>query len=396
MRASKWLVLGVLFFARAGMGFQYQTIGSSAFQLRNEYGLSLGQIGVLIGVYFLLGIGLALPGGALGARIGAKISVLIGLLLMAAGGVLAAFDTDWPMQLGARILAGAGGVMLNVMMSKMVTDWFEPKELPTAMGIFVSSWTFGVAIGLVSIPTLIGDFGLYGVFLASSIWAICGFLAVAAIYRSPNEDEETTTYLPGAWPTGLSLFLVILAGSMWGWFNAGFAMIFSYGPSALAENGMAAATAGVIVSIVLWASMVSVPLGGYLADKSGKGGLLIVLCPAFAGLIIAVSPYLPVAALVFGILGLIVGLPAGSIMALPGKALRPEHRAVGMGVFFTTFYVIMVIAPIIAGALASAFGTARVAYQSGALCMLLGLASYAIYLALIERHRKFEGALKST
>ena len=395
MSSSKWLVLGVLFFARAGMGFQYQTIGSSALQLRNDYGLSLGQIGVLIGVYFLLGIGLALPGGALGARIGAKISVLIGLLLMAAGGVLAAFDTDWPMQLGARILAGAGGVMLNVMMSKMVTDWFEPRELPTAMGIFVSSWTFGVAIGLVSIPTLLGDFGPYGVFLTSSLWALCGFLAVTAIYHSPNDGDETTTYLAGAWPKGLSLFLVILAGSMWGWFNAGFAMIFSYGPSALAESGMTAATAGLIVSIVLWASMVSVPLGGYLADKSGKGGLLIVLCPALAGVIIAVSPYLPLPALVFCILGLIVGLPAGSIMALPGKALRPEHRAVGMGVFFTTFYAIMVIAPIIAGALASAFGTARVAYQSGALCMLLGLASYAIYLALIERHKKFEGALKN-
>lgn len=385
MRNSKWLILGVLFFARAGMGFQYQTIGSSALQLRTDYGLSLGQIGVLIGIYFLLGIGLALPGGALGARIGSKTSVLLGLLLMSAGGVIAAFDTSWPLQLGARTLAGAGGVMLNVMMSKMVTDWFEPKELPTAMGIFVSSWTFGVAVGLVSIPSLLSAHDAYGVFLASSIWAICGFLAVAAIYRSPQEGESTTSFFASAWPTGMPLVLVVLAGSMWGWFNAGFAMIFSYGPSALAESGMSVATAGLIISIVLWASMISVPLGGYVADKTKRGELLIVLCPALAGLLIATSPYLPAAALVFVILGLIVGLPAGSIMALPAKVLRPEHRAIGMGVFFTVFYALMVAAPIVAGAFAEYVGNIKIAYQSGALCMLLGLMSYAAHVFLARR-----------
>lgn len=385
MRASKWLVLGVLFFARAGMGFQYQTIGSSAFQLRNEYGLSLGQIGVLIGVYFLLGIGLALPGGALGARIGAKISVLIGLLLMAAGGVLAAFDTDWPMQLGARILAGAGGVMLNVMMSKMVTDWFEPKELPTAMGIFVSSWTFGVAIGLVSIPTLIGDFGLYGVFLASSIWAICGFLAVAAIYRSPNEDEETTTYLPGAWPTGLSLFLVILAGSMWGWFNAGFAMTPAFGPAMLIGEGMSPATAGSIVSIVLWLSILSVPAGGFLADRTHAPRAIIVAASLASAALVLYAAGSASPALAFAALGLVVGLPAGPIMALPSLALKPAERAVGMGVFYTIFYLLMVLAPVAGGFLARAAGSAKLAFQAGAAGMLIGLGFFLAFVVLRAR-----------
>jgi hypothetical protein len=32
-------------------------------------------------------------------------------------------------------LAGTGGVLLNVLMSKMVTDWFAGKEIATSMAV---------------------------------------------------------------------------------------------------------------------------------------------------------------------------------------------------------------------------------------------------------------------
>ena len=53
--------------------------------------------------------------------------------------------------------------------------------------------------------------------------------------------------------------------------------------------------------------------------------------------------------LMFAILGSIFGPAGGLIMALPTKVLRDENRAVGMGMFFTIYYIGLGIFPAIAG-----------------------------------------------
>ena len=63
---------------------------------------------------------------------------------------------------------------------------------------------------------------------------------------------------------------MITAGLIWGLFNVGFAMIFSFGPSMLVERGWSIAAAGSTISIVLWLAVLSVPLGGFLADRSRR------------------------------------------------------------------------------------------------------------------------------
>jgi hypothetical protein len=51
----------------------------------------------------------------------------------------------------------------------------------------------------------------------------------------------------------------------------------------------------------------------------------------------------------FAVVVLMIGLPAGLIMALSSEALRPENRATGMGVFYTWHYAAMAVLPAIAG-----------------------------------------------
>jgi len=40
----------------------------------------------------------------------------------------------------------------------------------------------------------------------------------------------------------------------------------------------------------------------------------------------------------FTIIGLLLALPAGLIIALPGKSVRPERLAIAMGIYFTCHY----------------------------------------------------------
>jgi hypothetical protein len=69
-------------------------------------------------------------------------------------------------------------------------------------------------------------------------------------------------------------------------------------------------------------------------------------------------------------LGLICGLPAGSIMSLPARVLQPATRAIGMGLFFTVYYAGLMLGPVIAGACAKSAGSAGAALDFGAATIL--------------------------
>ena len=66
------------------------------------------------------------------------------------------------------------------------------------------------------------------------------------------------------------------------------------------------------------------------------------------------------------VLGIVCGVPAGPIMSLPARVLGPETRAVGMGIYFTVYYVGMFVAPAAAGWLAARLGGASAAFDFGA------------------------------
>jgi MFS family permease len=226
---NRWVILAVLFVVRLTMAFQFQSVAAVAPLLGSEFRVSLADIGILIGLYFTPGLAMALPGGAIGRRFGDKATVLGALILMLIGTLVMALSDSWTGQITGRLIGGAGGVLLNVQMTKMVADWFAGREIATAMAIFVNSWPAGIALSLLMLP-LIGT--------AYSVGAV--YLAVAAL---------------------IGFGLVLLA----------------------IERGWSIAAAGSIISIVLWVTVGSVPLGGFLADRCGRPELILVGgCIAFA------------------------------------------------------------------------------------------------------------------
>ena len=131
MPSNRWVVLALLFAVRVSTGIQYQAVASLSPQLMSGFVLSIADIGLLIGLYHAPGTILAFPGGAIGAWLGDKPIALIGLALMAIGEIAAATAPTWSVLMGARIVAGTGGILLNVMIIKMVADWFTSNETAT-------------------------------------------------------------------------------------------------------------------------------------------------------------------------------------------------------------------------------------------------------------------------
>src|SRR5262245_51662903 len=132
---DRWTILFVLFLARTVMALQFQTIASTSPFLIDALRIDFAAIGVLIGLYMLPGIAIALPGGVLGQKFGAKRIVLLGLILMALGGALMGLSSSFIMLAAGRLIAGTGAVLFNVLVTKMVADWFAGREIVTAMGV---------------------------------------------------------------------------------------------------------------------------------------------------------------------------------------------------------------------------------------------------------------------
>src|ERR1700730_17957323 len=173
---NRWFVLAVLFVVRLTMAFQFQSVAAVAPLLGQAFRVGLADIGMLIGLYFAPGIALALPGAAIGQRFGDKATVLAALLLMLVGGLAMALSPSWSVQIAGRLVSGAGGVMLNVQMTKIVADWFAGKEIATAMAIFVNSWPTGIALSLLTLPVIGTASGVSAVYLA-----VVALIAVALV-----------------------------------------------------------------------------------------------------------------------------------------------------------------------------------------------------------------------
>src|SRR5882757_6220132 len=365
------------------MAFQFESVAAVAPLLGREFSASLADIGVLIGLYFTPGVALSLPGGAIGRKFGDKAAAIAALLVMLTGNLAMALGDNWSWQIAGRLVAGAGGVLLNVQLTKMVADWFAGKEIATAMAILVNSWPAGIAIALVTLPHIGTAYGIGAVNLA-----VTALLAVAAMLAASYRPPKNITVATSAAATRLdvrALLAVAIAGMMWGLFNVGFNMIFSFGPSMLTEHGWSIAAAGSAISIVLWIAVVSVPLGGLVADRSNRPqAVLVIGCLLFALLMVALPRTSAVIPIVTA-LGLISGQPAGPLLSLPARVLQPATRAIGMGVFYTLYYGAMMLdygammlGPVIAGAAAKWTGSAGAALDFGAAvlvaCPLLLLA----------------------
>jgi MFS family permease len=365
---NRWGILAALFVVRLTMAFQFQSVAAVAPLLGTNFGVSLADIGLLIGLYFTPGVALALPGGAIGQRFGDKIAALAALTLMLIGGLAMALSDSWTVQMAGRLIAGAGGVLLNVQMTKMVTDWFAGREIATAMSIFINSWPAGIALSLLTLPAIGTAYGISAVYLAVAASIAIGIVIVAATYRPPPNLPNAK--IASARLDRHAVIAVIAAGLIWGLYNVGFVTIFSFGPSLLVERGWSITAAGSTISIVLWLAVFSVPFGGWLADRTGRPQFVLVASSVLFALLMLTLPRSGAAVLIAIGLGLFGGPAAGPIVSLSARVLAPSTRAIGMGLFYTVYYAAMMLGPVIGGSLAKWTGTAATAFDFGAAMIL--------------------------
>jgi predicted MFS family arabinose efflux permease len=346
--SNRWLILALLFACRTGLGLQFQTLGSVSGSLVAQLGFSYTEIGTLIGLFMLPGLVLALPAGYAGRYLPDRTLVAIGLMSLGVGGAIASLAQGFGLLALGRIAAGVGFVISTIYLTKMVTDWFVANELATAMGILVMSWPFGIAMGQVGQVWIAAHFDWRAAFLVAAVYCAVGAVAVFLLYRPPAHAKQAQAAGPIGLPRS-ELVLTLLAATVWGLFNAGYIVYLSFAPRVLMTGGYGATQAAAVISIASWVMILSGGICGQIADRTGKRDQILYVCTAVAVLTLLLLPQSSLAVALSLLFGLIGVAPAGVIMALTGEAMAPQRRAFGMGVFYSFYFVLVTVAPPIAG-----------------------------------------------
>ena len=379
---QRWRILAALTFARASMGFQFQSVAAVAPFLSAELALDKAQLGWLIGIYLLPGIAIALPGGLLGARFGDKRVTLIGLALMATGGLWLAHAGSFFEANAARFTSGAGAVVLNVLMTKMVADWFDGKERLLAMSLLINAWPIGIGIALLVLGPL-GEFaGWHWAMATTAVFAACGFTALLGVYRAPAASAQAAAAGIGLGVLNAREWRLLLIASLpWLLFNAAYQIMVSFLPSFFLESGLSVARSGATTALNTVILVVSVQAGGVILKRSQRPDLIChaAIIGWCATLLLLTGGSLPLLWIVLG--GLIGGLSASAFVNLPAEFLRPESRGAGMGVFYTIYYLGSAVLPASAGVVYDMSGSAR-----ATLWMVAVLAFACVPALMLFRH----------
>lgn len=378
------VILGAIALARIGFGYQFQTVASLGPDLIARFGLDYAGLGELIGAYMIAGVVAALPLGLLGRRFGDRTVLGGGLALMALGGVVSAMAGGAGGIAAGRVLAGVGAVAMTVLQSKVIADWFPGRRFMLAISISVGAYPVGIGLSQLTAPVLAGIWGWPAAFLAgAAIMAAATVLFLASFRPAPNEPEAVVR---GAFrmPGRAECLLLVVAGLIWTAYTSGYTGFLSYAPSLMAVRGEGLVLTGVVMAFATWGNVIGTLSGGALAARWGAwpvfaaGTVIMTIGVAGMGVI-----DWPVA------WGAIIGIPGsiqpGVIVAVGTLSARPENRAAGMGLFYTTYYVGGAVVPALCGRAADAWGGPEGAMYAAALVSVLALPMYVLHRRMAAR-----------
>src|SRR5262249_39642252 len=371
----------LIFVTRTSMGFQFQSIGSVGPLLVADLGLTYAQLGTLIGLYLLPGVALALVGGVIGQRIGDRPVVVGSLAVMVGGGLLTAWSAGCAGAAGGRLLSGAGAVLMNILLVKITADWFSGREMATAMAVMLTAWPVGLGLATATLGLLATVTSWRMSLAVAAATAAVGLVIMATVFR-----EAPVRGAPGA-RSALSardFWLAITSGVAWGAFNASLVAVIAFGPAMLVARGVSLGQAGFEVSLAIWVTIVSVPLGGVLSDRVRRPDLFILVGAAAGGALLFVLPTMPGAALGLVLVGVLIGGPPGPLTSLLPRALAPERLATGLGLSYTAYYLVMAIVQPLAGWLRDLTADPATPVRFAGAAMLVTIVAVAA-VRLIER-----------
>ena len=339
--------------------------------LKDEFSLSLQQLGLIAAIPPLCQTLLAIPTGLLSDRLGSRKMILVSLVIIALGSIVAGLASSPAMLIVAVSLAYVNTTIYHPAAYSFVTRLFRPKNRLKALGLHGAGGTFGVAIGPLSISFIMGVLAL-GWRQVYIFWFLPFLLGIFAVLRMKSEpagdaptdcvEEKHNPQTTSLLSVNLIMFLIFIGVRMVASSMAQSFMSLYF----VDERGFSQSLASLFIGSSTLVGVMAAPLGGFLAARYGeKQWLLTVLALAYVcfglAFVIPNNTVFLILYLTYGFLNFL-GMAANS--AIMAKLSPGKQRGLAYALFFLPGSIMGAVAPIIAASIAEAFGLTIIFYIS--------------------------------
>lgn len=258
--------------------------------IRNELGLSVAEMGVLLSAFLWPYAFTLLLAGGIVDRVKPRRILTISLIVWSIAQAAAGFIVSYGQFLLARAALGVGEAPMFPTAARVVKDWYHESDQALGVGIWNGAPSLGTAISPVLLTPIMLVFGWRWMFV---LMAVLGFILAGvwyAVYR--DFDSETLTemdrhylYHEGVAPEAHS---VSVAGwgklfsfrSTWGLIIGFFGNVYigwlfiAWLPGYLEiQRHMSISKTGFVASVPFLFGLVGSILGGFLADRLTTRGM---------------------------------------------------------------------------------------------------------------------------
>jgi CP family cyanate transporter-like MFS transporter len=374
------VTLLLLWLAGIGLRLTILAVPPVLAMIRDDFGLSATEVGLLSSIPPALFAIAALAGSLLVARLGVTTALVGGLVLVATGSALRGLSTDFAILFATTIVMSAGVAIMQPIMPAAVRQW-----VPARIGLGTAIYTNGLLVGevfpvLLTIPYVLpwvgGDWRMSLVAWSAPIAVI----AVAIYAAAPRSDahRDAPTAPPRQWLPDWHKSLVWRLGLLFCCINAIYFSANAFIPIYLTSAGRPDLIAGALTALNFGqvpASLLLLVFAGRLERRAWLyvlSGVLSLL--SFAGLVLTVGPATIVWAALLGFSdasALIVGLTLPALLCAPHDVAR---TSAGM---FTISYAGAVVIAVASGAAWDLSGIPALAFVPLVICGI-GLAAIAL------------------
>jgi MFS family permease len=335
---------------------------------------------------------LALIGGALSARFGARKVIALGMVLVGVGMIFTGLSSSFWSAMIWRAITGVGSGASNVPTMGLLSSWFGPQFRGLATGIAVSGASIALIITGPLVPRILAKFPENGWritwYLFGGISLLLAFIGATLLQNRPEErglrplgETEKKENAGTATQARLQWSLVYLSPRVWhlGILYAAFGFsyiiyITFFIRYLVGEVGYSSIAAGNLFMLMGWFSMVCGLVWGTLSDRIGRRAAFVMVfeIQALSFVLFAIWPQPPglvLSAIFFGITAW--SIPA--IMAATcGDVVGDRLASAALG-FVTLFMGIgQALGPSIAGMIADKTGSFTHAFLLAAVLAFIG------------------------
>jgi sugar phosphate permease len=190
----RWVVLGAGVVAQAASAAVLQGLPGLAPQLREEYGLGLTGLGVLLASVTVGLLSTLVLWGVLADRYGERVVMTVGLSIAVLALLATTRTTTVVPLMACLVVAGAAGSSVNAASGRAVLGWFGAQERGFAMGVRQTALPLGAGIAAAGLPPVALAGGLDAAFVVLAGGCLLGALVVVALVR---EAPSQPVRVPG-------------------------------------------------------------------------------------------------------------------------------------------------------------------------------------------------------